>query len=204
MTARFGTREARRLLFKGSWTLMSTDAELDTLRRSVDIVAYISQYVQLTKSGAEFRALCPFHADHNPSLTVSATKQIWACFSCFKHETHGADIFGFIQSYFDCTFPEAILKLRRGIGAGDAKPIIRPPLKKKPPRIIEIPPAGDEPDMIHSKLGPPLKTWIIRTRDGRPLMYESRYVALSSPDKETRPWSYGRYSENEPARWESK
>jgi hypothetical protein len=181
---------------------MATDAELEVLRHSVDLVSYISQHVQLTKRGNEYRGLCIFHDDHTPSLNVVPSRQIWNCFSCNEHLVHGSDVFGFVRSLYGCTFPEAVLKLQNGNGAGDAKPIIRPPLKKRPPHELLVPPEGSMPDMERGDMGKPLKYWTITTLDGRPFMYEARYVALSGPTKETRPFSYGRYSPSDPPRWE--
>src|SRR5437660_5469198 len=181
---------------------MATDAELDTLRRSVDIVEYISRYIQLTKQGSEYRGLCPFHDDHDPSFTVSAAKQLWYCFSCGASDSVGADVLGFIRAYHDCSFPDAVLRLKGGNGAGDAKPSIRPPLKKAPPRQMLVPPEGSMPDMEREDLGSPVKVWTIRTPAGEPHFYEARY--LLDGKKETRFWSFGRYSESDPPKWECK
>jgi len=180
---------------------MSTDAEREAIRRSVDIVQYISQYIQLTKIGSEFRGRCVFHEDHEPSLYVNGNKQIWACFACNQNEIHGSDIFGFVRSYFDCSFPEAIAKLQNGNG-GAGKPIIAPPRKKPPPRELLIPPDGSMPDMEREDLGGPVKVWTIRTRDGKPWFYEARY--LVGGEKQTRFWTYGRYSDSDTPRWECK
>lgn len=48
----------------------------------VDIVELISGYVHLTKKGANYDGLCPFHNDRNPSMKVNQAKQIFKCFSC--------------------------------------------------------------------------------------------------------------------------
>lgn len=48
----------------------------------VDIVEVVSQYVQLQKSGRNYKGLCPFHHEKTPSLIVSSDKQIFKCFGC--------------------------------------------------------------------------------------------------------------------------
>jgi archaellum biogenesis ATPase FlaH len=182
---------------------VTTDSEVDALRRSHDIVDFIGRYVELKKNGSELRGLCPFHADKKPSLTVVPGKQLWACFSCLAHEEHGADIFGFIRSYENCTFPEAIAKLKANGSIPDAKPIARPTPKKSPARTLLVPPAGDLPDMARADLGgAPAKVWTIKTPDGLPWLYEARYMIDGK--KETRYYTFGRYSEDDPPRWECK
>jgi DNA primase len=41
-----------------------------------DIVGVIGSFIKLTKKGANYVAVCPFHSDTNPSLSVSPTKKI--------------------------------------------------------------------------------------------------------------------------------
>jgi archaellum biogenesis ATPase FlaH len=67
-----------------------------------------------------------------------------------------------------------------------------------------VPPFGDEPDMTIKTLGAPLKVWTIQTLDGEPWFMEARYGALSGEGKETRVWTFGRYSDTDPPRWECK
>lgn len=47
-----------------------------------DIVDYVSQYVQLKKSGRDYSGLCPFHKEKSPSFHVSQDKQLFHCFGC--------------------------------------------------------------------------------------------------------------------------
>jgi len=55
---------------------------IDDLLKHSDIVQVVSSYIPLTKKGRNFVALCPFHQDNNPSLSVSSEKQIFKCFVC--------------------------------------------------------------------------------------------------------------------------
>lgn len=47
-----------------------------------DIIDYVSQYVQLKKSGRDYSGLCPFHNEKTPSFHVSQEKQLFHCFGC--------------------------------------------------------------------------------------------------------------------------
>lgn len=47
-----------------------------------DIIDYVSQYVQLKKSGRDYSGLCPFHNEKSPSFHVSQEKQLFHCFGC--------------------------------------------------------------------------------------------------------------------------
>lgn len=47
-----------------------------------DIVDYVSQYVNLKKSGRDYSGLCPFHREKSPSFHVSQDKQLFHCFGC--------------------------------------------------------------------------------------------------------------------------
>lgn len=47
-----------------------------------DIIDYVSQYVQLKKSGRDYSGLCPFHHEKTPSFHVSQDKQLFHCFGC--------------------------------------------------------------------------------------------------------------------------
>ncbi|RLD12678.1 hypothetical protein DRI50_08755, partial [candidate division KSB1 bacterium] len=50
--------------------------KIDEIRSSVNIVHYISQFVNLKKAGANYKGLCPFHTEKTPSFMVSPSKQI--------------------------------------------------------------------------------------------------------------------------------
>lgn len=59
-------------------------ATVDRILDAVRIEEVIGDFVTLRKRGANYLGLCPFHQDKNPSMSVSATKGIFKCFSCGK------------------------------------------------------------------------------------------------------------------------
>ena len=59
---------------------------VEELESSIDIVQLVSRYTKLRKSGANFKAVCPFpgHNEKTPSFMVSPSKQLAYCFWCHK------------------------------------------------------------------------------------------------------------------------
>ncbi len=84
-------------------------ADLNVLRKEIDIVDVISGYINLERSGNNYRARCPFHDDRTPSLFVSPSKQIWKCFGCGV----GGDAIKFVSLYENISYMEAALELAR-------------------------------------------------------------------------------------------
>lgn len=86
---------------------------IDQVQQNNDIVDVINEYIPLTKKGANYVCLCPFHQDSNPSLTVSRQKQLFKCFACGE----GGNVITFLQKYDAKSFVEAVQTLadRAGI-----------------------------------------------------------------------------------------
>lgn len=80
---------------------------VDEIKSVANIVDVIGDVVSLTKKGANYHGLCPFHNEKTPSFVVSETKQIFTCFGC--HAT--GDIIEFVKKYNNIEFVEALEKL---------------------------------------------------------------------------------------------
>jgi DNA primase len=80
-----------------------TDA-VAAVRAAADLVEIVSDYIPLKKSGARFRAVCPFHTEKTPSFYVDPDKQLFYCFGC----STGGDAFKFLMLYEKLEFPEAL------------------------------------------------------------------------------------------------
>lgn len=90
------------------------DTSLSAIKNAVDIVALAGDYLPtLRRVGSKFKALCPFHDDHNPSLELNPDRQSFKCWSCGA----GGDIFDFVKNIEHVEFPEALRMLadRAGI-----------------------------------------------------------------------------------------
>ena len=64
----------------------------------------IGDFVQLKKSGSNFKGLSPFSEERTPSFMVSPAKQIWKDFSSGK----GGTVITFLMEHEQYTYPEAI------------------------------------------------------------------------------------------------
>ena len=80
---------------------------IENLKNYLDVVDVISQFLDLKKAGANFKACCPFHGEETPSFVVSPTKQIYHCFGCGA----GGDSIKFLMEYEKLSYPETIEKL---------------------------------------------------------------------------------------------
>jgi DNA primase len=88
------------------------DEFVEELRKSVDIVDVISEYVQLRRTGRSFVGLCPFHNEKSPSFSVSPDRQLYHCFGCGA----GGTVLRFVMDIEGLTFSEAVVKLAEKAG----------------------------------------------------------------------------------------
>jgi len=85
---------------------------INDLIARIDIIEVIGKRIEIKKAGKEFKAICPFHDDSNPSLTISSAKGFYHCFSCGAHGT----ALGFLMDYEHLGFVEAIESLSSDLG----------------------------------------------------------------------------------------
>lgn len=83
------------------------------IKEASDIVAVVGSYLTLHPAGQTFKAVCPFHNDHKPSLDVDPRRQRYRCWACGKV----GDAIAFVQEYEKVDFVQAraILASRAGI-----------------------------------------------------------------------------------------
>lgn len=83
---------------------MIPDETVEQVREAADIVQIIGEYVNLKKTGTDYRGPCPFHQGKNRNFSVTPRKKIYYCFVC--HE--GGDVFHFLQKKLGVQWPEAV------------------------------------------------------------------------------------------------
>lgn len=86
---------------------MLENSKIEEIRKSVNIIDVIGEYIPLTQRGRNYFCVCPFHDDHSPSMSISNDLQIYTCFSC------GAtgNVFKFLMDYEHITFMDALAKV---------------------------------------------------------------------------------------------
>ena len=89
-----------------------TDDVIKKIREQNDIVDIIGNYLPLIQKGKNYFAVCPFHDDHSPSMSISKSKQIYKCFVC------GAtgNVITFIRDYLKVPFRESLEILSKNAG----------------------------------------------------------------------------------------
>jgi DNA primase len=99
-----------------------SEATLAAIKHAVDLVALVGEYLPLHRSGSKYKALCPFHDDHHPSLELNPERQSFKCWSCGA----GGDIFDFVKDYERVEFPEALRMLAERAGVVLENPVAGP------------------------------------------------------------------------------
>lgn len=82
------------------------------IQRKVNIVDIIAEYLPIERKGKNYFAICPFHDDHNPSMSISPEKQIYTCFVCGE----SGNVFNFVMNYEKISFKEAVSKVAQKAG----------------------------------------------------------------------------------------
>lgn len=86
---------------------------IEELKDRIDIVDVIGSVVNLKRTGANHKGLCPFHSEKTPSFIVSEQRQTYHCFGCGE----GGDVISFVEKYYNLDFLGAAEKLADSIGA---------------------------------------------------------------------------------------
>jgi len=82
---------------------------IDEIFNTVVIEDVISEFVNLKKTGANYKGLSPFNEEKTPSFVVSPSKEIWKDFSSGK----GGNVISFLMEHEQHTYPEALLFLAK-------------------------------------------------------------------------------------------
>ncbi|WP_324025561.1 DNA primase [Maribacter sp. BPC-D8] len=88
---------------------MISKITIDKVYESARLEEVIGDFVQLKKSGSNFKGLSPFSDERSPSFMVSPVKQIWKDFSSGK----GGNVVAFLMEHEHFTYPEAIKYLAK-------------------------------------------------------------------------------------------
>jgi DNA primase len=88
------------------------DDVIEQVREAADIVGIIGEHVELKRTGADFRAPCPFHGGTHRNFAVIPKKGMYYCFVC-----HAAgDVFTFFMQKLGMDYPTAVREVARRVG----------------------------------------------------------------------------------------
>jgi DNA primase len=86
---------------------------IDEVKDRLDVVEVVSSYLQLDKSGRNYKALCPFHSEKTPSFVVFPDSQRWYCFGACNE---GGDVFTFVMKMEGWDFRTTLQELAAQAG----------------------------------------------------------------------------------------
>jgi DNA primase len=89
---------------------------IDEVKRRLDIVQVVSEYVDLDTRSRTPKARCPFHAENTPSFVVFPESQLWRCFGACAT---GGDVISFLARQHKVEFREALKMAATRAGIAD-------------------------------------------------------------------------------------
>jgi DNA primase len=135
------------------------DSPINEIKERLDLVDVISSYIKVEKTGANYRALCPFHSEKKPSLFISPTRQIWKCFGCGA----SGDVFAFVQQIEGVEFGDAlrILARKAGVELQKQNPQVQT-ARKRFYELCELATKFFEKQLHDGKLGKKAKDYLLK------------------------------------------
>jgi DNA primase len=86
--------------------------DIDTVRDKTDLVELASEITKIKRSGRSTMAVCPFHSEKTPSLSIDGARGLYHCFGCGK----SGDVYRWVQETQGLDFAGAVEFLARRAG----------------------------------------------------------------------------------------
>lgn len=86
--------------------------DIDLVRDKTDLVELASEITKVKRSGRSTMAVCPFHSEKTPSLSIDGARGLYHCFGCGK----SGDVYRWVQETQTVDFAGAVEFLARRAG----------------------------------------------------------------------------------------
>ena len=86
--------------------------DIERVRAATNLVELVGEVTTVKKSGRNVMAVCPFHQEKTPSMSVDAARGLFHCFGCGE----SGDLFRFVEQTQALNFSEALELLARRAG----------------------------------------------------------------------------------------
>ncbi|MGI9586548.1 MAG: DNA primase [Acidimicrobiia bacterium] len=86
--------------------------DIDAVRDKTDLVELASEITKVKRSGRSTMAVCPFHSEKTPSLSIDGARGLYHCFGCGK----SGDVYRWVQETQGLDFSGAVEFLARRAG----------------------------------------------------------------------------------------
>ena len=112
------------------------EAEVERLKREVSVERLAeARDIKLHRHGADLLGLCPFHADHSPSLVITPSKNLWHCLGACNM---GGTAIDWVMKANGISFRHAVELLRADylpLAAVPVHPVKQSTVPKLPPPV---------------------------------------------------------------------
>lgn len=86
--------------------------DIERVRAATNLVELVAEVTTVKKSGRNVMAVCPFHQEKTPSMSVDPARGLFHCFGCGE----SGDLFRFVEQTQALNFSEALELLARRAG----------------------------------------------------------------------------------------
>jgi DNA primase len=86
--------------------------DIEQVRAATDLVELVGEVTKVARTGRAVMAVCPFHQEKAPSLSIDPARGLYHCFGCGK----SGDLFRFVQEIHSVDFNDAVELLARRAG----------------------------------------------------------------------------------------
>ena len=86
--------------------------DIERVREATDLGELVAEVTKVKRSGRSVMAVCPFHQEKTPSMSVDVARGLYHCFGCGK----SGDVFRFVQETQGLDFTDSLELLARRAG----------------------------------------------------------------------------------------